>query len=277
MATLTLDLPGLSASALRGTQFSADKVSMADSLPEVNFGFEELRTRMAKFTVRFDAFIERERKRVLDERNQFRMNVAELRGKVSRVQSSLRKANPAAEDQRHRKRDIEIAQLKSQTHAHTIAKESAETADMHAAISNLTTHRDEMLAHRDELRTELSSLQSTLSARRDAQTRHARYLHSQSRWNGPELQFWEDYLCLRIEGVGKEDRLKFVFSHVCEKDWEREAWFELDTSDREYKILRTSPKIERDEAATCLEKLNESRELGPFFKTMREIFVKTFK
>jgi kinetochore protein Spc25 len=196
---------------------------------------------------------------------------------ITKLIRCLKKLKLDPEDQRVRERDIEIAQLKSQTHAQTVAKESAETADMHAAISSLTTHRDEMLSHRDELRTELSSLQSTLSARRDAQTRHARYLHSQSRWNGPELQFWEDYLCLRIEGVGKEDRLKFVFSHVCEKDWEREAWFELDTSDREYKILRTSPKIEMNEAEVCLERLNESRELGPFFKNMREIFVRAFK
>lgn len=54
--------------------------SMADSLPNTNFGFDELRDRMTKFTVRFDAFIEQSRKRVLEERNQFRMNVAELQG-----------------------------------------------------------------------------------------------------------------------------------------------------------------------------------------------------
>jgi len=35
---------------------------------------------MARFTARFDDFIEKGRKRVLEERNQFRMNVAELQG-----------------------------------------------------------------------------------------------------------------------------------------------------------------------------------------------------
>lgn len=54
---------------------------MADTLPSINFGFDELRDRMAKFTAKFDAFIEQGRKRVLEERNQFRMNVAELQGK----------------------------------------------------------------------------------------------------------------------------------------------------------------------------------------------------
>ena len=59
---------------------SANAPSMAESLPSINFGFEELRDRMAKFTVKFDNFIEQGRKRVLEERNQFRMNVAELQG-----------------------------------------------------------------------------------------------------------------------------------------------------------------------------------------------------
>ena len=53
---------------------------MADSLPSINFGFDELRERMSLFTARFDEFIERGRKRVLEERNHFRLNIAELQG-----------------------------------------------------------------------------------------------------------------------------------------------------------------------------------------------------
>ena len=53
---------------------------MADQLPSIDFGFDALRERMSRFTVRFDGFIEQGRKRVLEERNQFRMNVAELQG-----------------------------------------------------------------------------------------------------------------------------------------------------------------------------------------------------
>jgi kinetochore protein Spc25, fungi type len=67
MATLTLDL-------------STSRVKIADTLSSANFGFDDLRDRMNKFTLRFDAFIERERKRILDERNKFRMDVAEVQG-----------------------------------------------------------------------------------------------------------------------------------------------------------------------------------------------------
>lgn len=57
--------------------------SVAETLPNANFGFDELRDRMTKFTSKFDVFIEQGRKRVLEERNQFRMNIAELQGTLS--------------------------------------------------------------------------------------------------------------------------------------------------------------------------------------------------
>ena len=59
---------------------SHDAPSMADQLPSINFGFEDLRSRMNQFTARFDDFIEKGRRRVLEERNQFRVNVAEIQG-----------------------------------------------------------------------------------------------------------------------------------------------------------------------------------------------------
>jgi kinetochore protein Spc25 len=64
---------------------------MADTLPSIDFGFDDLRDRMAKFTAKFDAFIEQGRKRVLEERNQFRMNVAELQGKHTPAHTSILK------------------------------------------------------------------------------------------------------------------------------------------------------------------------------------------
>jgi kinetochore protein Spc25 len=88
MATLTLTPSRISRfdgsfSASIARAYPTDAPSMADSLPSINFGFDELRERMAQFTARFDAFIERGRKRVLEERNQFKLSVAEIQGKKS--------------------------------------------------------------------------------------------------------------------------------------------------------------------------------------------------
>ena len=68
---------------MRAPLSTADAPSMADTLPAIAFGFDDLRERMARFTDRFDEFIAKGRKQVLEERNKFRINVAELQGKHS--------------------------------------------------------------------------------------------------------------------------------------------------------------------------------------------------
>lgn len=174
-------------------------------------------------------------------------------------------------------RDIEILSLESATHSKTIAKESQETAEMHTAISSLTTQRDSLMAARDSLKSQISEIQKQIAARREAQQKHRRYLEGQARFNEPELEFWEGYLCLRIEGAGTEDRLKFIYAGVSERDWDLEAWFELDTSAREYKVAEYRPKVERDAVERVLERLNENRDLAGFLKSMRELFVEALK
>jgi kinetochore protein Spc25 len=176
-----------------------------------------------------------------------------------------------------KKRDIEILELKQTQHSQSLAKESQETSEMQEAIGTLTLQRDERLAHRDTLRSQIAEVQKSISARREAQLKHRRYLDGQSRYNEPELDFWESYLGLRIEGLGKDDRLKFVYTNVDEREWEREAWFELDTSERDYKVLGVRPKVEREEVERVVERLNESRDLASFLKGMRELFVEACK
>lgn len=176
-----------------------------------------------------------------------------------------------------KKRDIEILTLKQQQHSQTLSKESAETSEMHTQIATLTTQRDTLLSNRDALKLQIGEVQKAISARREAQLKHRRYLDGQSRYNEPELEFWESYLGLRIEGLGKEDRLKFVYTNVCEREWEREAWFELDTGEREYRVLEVRPKVEREEVDRVLERLNETRDLASFLKGMRELFVEALK
>lgn len=74
-----------------GSIMRADAPSMVDTLPSIDFGFDDLRDQMARFTVRFDEFIERGRKRVLEERNHFRMNMAEIQGMYRNPLSQTRK------------------------------------------------------------------------------------------------------------------------------------------------------------------------------------------
>ncbi|CAK7266870.1 kinetochore-associated Ndc80 complex subunit spc25 [Sporothrix epigloea] len=234
--------------------------SMADQLPSIEFGFDALRERMTRFTARFDSFIEQGRKRVLEERNQFRINVAELQ-----------------EDERMRKRDVEIVQLKSNSLQQTMAKERQEKQEMEASIAALASQRDRQEAERDALARQVDDTQRAIDAKLAAQQARARQREAQARFNVPELDFWVTNLCLSMEGAGNDDRLRFVYTHIDDQNWAREAWFELDTAQRDYAVRHCRPKLEREKVDRLLERVNESRELVVLLKGMRELFMEAIK
>lgn len=176
-----------------------------------------------------------------------------------------------------KRKDIEILKLRSQTHAQTLDKETAEAAEMHSALAMITQQHDSQLAARDRLKQQIEETQKTINQRLEAQRAHASHLEAQSRLNTPELEFWQDYLCLRIEGAGREDRLKIIYTHLVEKDWEKEAWFELGTAGRDYEIFRCRPKLERAAVERELEIANEDRDFGALLKRMRKLFVASLK
>lgn len=85
MGTMTILPPTLDTtlniSTLRAPLASSHAPSMADTLPTtIDFGFDGLRSHMAAFTQRFDEFIERGRRRVLEERNAYRGRAGEMSG-----------------------------------------------------------------------------------------------------------------------------------------------------------------------------------------------------
>ena len=148
---------------------------------------------------------------------------------------------------------------------------------MHTAIASLTRDRDTRLSHRDHLLSSIAATKQSIDQRVAAQQTYSKGIEAQQRHNIPELEFWETYLGLRIEGAGMADRLKFVFTGCDERDGEREAWFELDTQRRDYQLGIVRPKLEAGDTESCLERLNENRDLGPFLKGMRDLFVKAMK
>lgn len=176
-----------------------------------------------------------------------------------------------------KKKDIEILSLKTSTHQQTLAKEAAETNEMQAAIASLTAQREAHLATKESLKQQIADTQKQIDARLAAQRTHAQYLDSQSRFNIPELDFWTNTLCLSIDGAGQNDHLKFTFTHIDDRDWTREGWFELDISKREYEVSYCKPKLEKEQIERLVEKLNEGRDLTILLKGMRELFVEAVK
>ncbi|OQO12113.1 hypothetical protein B0A48_02752 [Cryoendolithus antarcticus] len=224
-------------------------LSMADTLPSADFNFDDLRQRMSAFTLRFDDFIAKGRKRVLEERNAFRANVAELE-----------------ESHRSAAQQISSLQTASSTHATTLEKESAEKEDLESAISSLQSQRSSHLALRTELQASLSHSRARLTTLRAQQAEHQAALAAQARENAPELAFWERTLGLRVEGAGGEV-LRFVFDGV--GDGREECWFELNTGSEEFEVGATEPGVEAAEVRRVVEGANERKNLGGLLKGMR--------
>ena len=172
-----------------------------------------------------------------------------------------------------KQKDLEILALKSTTRARTLEKEASESAEMEAAIASITGQHDARVSHRDRLRQQIEETQKLIDQRLEAQRKHADQLDAQARFNLPELDFWQSYLCLRIEGAGMEDRLNFVYTHLDERDWDREASFELAFGQRDYEILRCRPKLGETTVSSAVERLNQSRNLAVLLKEMRALFV----
>lgn len=171
-----------------------------------------------------------------------------------------------------KEKDVEILAQKTAQHNQTLKQQDAENAEIEQAISDLSAQKDQAASHRTSLKQQINTIKSEISARQAAQSTHAQELDAQSRLNLPELDFWESYLGLRIEGTGKVDRLRFIFVNLDEKDWNKEAWFELDTERREYSVVDHRPKVEGGLIEESVEGLNSSRDLGVFLRRLRTIF-----
>lgn len=82
---------------------------------------------------------------------------------------------------------------------------------------------------------------------------------------------------MRIEGLGIDDRIKFVFTHVDERDWDRQCYFELDMETKDYQVVAAEPPLHDDAVDAAVERLNETRDLAPFLRTMRSLFVASLR
>ena len=147
---------------------------------------------------------------------------------------------------------------------------------MEGALASVTAQRDARVAQRDRLQGDVAASQKAIGQRLDAQRAHTAHLDAQARFNEPELDFWTDFLCLRIDGICK-DQLRFVYWNVGERQQEEEVWFDLCTEKRDYQVLECKPKLDLDSIERCVERLNENRDLGRFLKSMRDLFVEVME
>lgn len=146
---------------------------------------------------------------------------------------------------------------------------------MHSAIDSLTQTRDARAAHLATLRTRLAAAKTAIASLKAAQRQHAAALASQGAQNGAELEFWEEALGLRIEGAGREDRVRFVFAGCDGRKREREAWCELDLA-RGYEVVECRPRLDGERVRKVCERMGEGEDLRGFLVGMRGLFCEEF-
>ena len=193
-------------------------------------------------------------------------------GKLTLLQST--------EDRRSSTTRIATLSSTLSSHAQLVSRESAEKAEMHGSISSLTTAHQDKAATCARLRTAIATTQRQIDAKHVAQQSYAEKMDAQSRLNGPELGFWEEYLGTRIEGSGREDvvRVVFVFEPGKSGEVEKEGVFELKVPERGgYDVVFSKPRLDDKRVAGCVERLNESRDIGAFLKGLRGLFGEVLK
>lgn len=152
---------------------------------------------------------------------------------------------------------------------------------MQTSIASLTSTRDARAAHLSALQSRLAAARATIASRKAAQWRYAEQLAEQGGLNEVELAFWEKGLGLRVEGTGREDRIRFVFlgcgrgGGAGRRKGGREASFELDMS-RGYEVVECRPALEVERVKKVMERMSEGEDLKGFLAGMRRLFGEEF-
>ena len=164
---------------------------------------------------------------------------------------------------------------------------------MDAAIRAVEATHSAHLETRDRLRSQIATTRRQIDSKLQAQREYGARLEGQSRLNGPELNFWETYLGVRLEGAGVEDRIRVIFTFeggrrggsgagsgsnpTTLSDQEREVWFELDLSRRDYQVKAIGGALEDVNLGSRLDavvdRLNETRDIGLFLANIRALFL----
>ncbi|KAK9359498.1 chromosome segregation protein Spc25-domain-containing protein [Lipomyces starkeyi] len=249
----TLDMATSSGSS-GSTGLHSPMNTASPNIPQFAFDFDKLRRNMDAFQARFDTFIADDRKRILEDRNEFEKEITEAKEQEQQMNNQI---------EYYKEKEAELAQES--------ASEQQEVQETESSIAEFTRKKQDLTILRDAVVAQILEIQSILDKKRAERSKDRAKFLAQSSLNAPELAFWEKNLGLRIEGFD-DDQLKIVFTLISESAWSREYYVVMDLSDPDYEILRCEPQLEKGVLDGMLTRLNESRDFGRFLKDVRNAF-----
>ncbi|EMR09120.1 hypothetical protein PNEG_02463 [Pneumocystis murina B123] len=231
--------------------------SLLSTLPSINLSFDEMKHKMAQFTLKFDKFIMNMREKKLEERNRYMKSIGEDR----EIQKNLQK-------QINDCKEIEKNSIEA------VEKEKQEVIEAERSIAEFKEKKAMMTEKREYLLQQIQEISQAIQKKREFRTNMRHMFIKQAAKNQPELRFWEEHLAMKIKGV-KDDFLKIIFTHIDENDWMKEFYFIINLSKREYEVTECSPALAT--VHEIVSKLNSSRDFFEFLKNMRKAFKKSIQ
>ncbi|KAL1917888.1 uncharacterized protein VTP21DRAFT_3722 [Calcarisporiella thermophila] len=222
------------------------------TLPSANIRYDELRKKTSLFLKKFDMYVENEKNQILDKQEKWMQSIAESRERFASLKEQL---------EHYKKQEAALTE--------TMEREQRELDDAQNKIYELSKQKESIEDRKAILQAQLDQIRVELKRKKDARIARIKALEAKKSRNEPELRCYEEKLAMKIHSV-KSNWLKFVFTHINEKNWDKEYSFTVDVSERVYKVPKCNPQIENINELVAW--LNETRDFFGFLKRIRKAF-----
>lgn len=137
-------------------------------LPTVDLGFDELRERMSSFTASFDDFIERGRKKLLEEKGQFQRTMAENRGGLRATSRSVRASvnTPCTDAQWQLNSELDAIAEREIELKRQADREAQETLEVERVILEMKHKKKAKDEYKANLLSQISDLKDAIEKRK---------------------------------------------------------------------------------------------------------------
>ncbi|EPX71194.1 kinetochore protein Spc25 [Schizosaccharomyces octosporus yFS286] len=227
------------------------------NFPELELNYNDLKSKISNFNSIFDRFLQDERKQLLNNKNEH-----------------LKKLSNVYENQKNIEKTLDHLQAREQTYNELLEKERVEREATEQEIQTIQGKVEAMQKRKQTVLDEIERSRAVLTTKQQTKEELESSKRKQEQLNMPELQFWQDYLGLRMEGV-HEEVIRFVFTNIDEKNWDRPFSFQINLSHIDYEVTHCRPLLPTLD--NLVHKLNQSRDFYQFLRDIRKGFVNYHK
>ncbi|WBW71380.1 Ndc80 complex subunit Spc25 [Schizosaccharomyces osmophilus] len=223
------------------------------NFPDLELNYNDLKLKISNFNSIFDRFLQDERKQLLNNKNEY-----------------LKELSTVYENQKNSEKTLDHLRAREQSFNELLEKERVEREATEQEIQTIQGKAEAMQKRKQTILDEIERCRVVLTTKRHTKEELDSLKRKQEQLNMPELQFWQDYLGLRMEGV-HEEVIRFVFTNIDEKNWDKPFSFQINLSHIDYEVTHCRPPLLILD--DLVKKLNQSRDFYQFLRDIRKGFI----